>query len=316
MTPPLRLLVSLLLLTSLGCPTTGQDDDDAATDDDDAASDDDDATPAGPLPFPLTLGEAANRPAELTGPVNWDQAEPLPLVILLHGFGANSSLQDLLLRYSAQIEPLQYLLLLPEGTENANGQQFWNAMPACCDGGNTGVDDVGYLSGLVDEAIERANVDTSRIYFSGHSNGGFMSFRMACEFPDRIAGIAPLAGATYLDPADCAVGDGVHVLAVHGELDGQGDGPRVHYEGVPGSYPSAPDAAERWAGRGGCATPGQDGNRYDFINSLDGDETRSLVFDDCDKDVELWTIEDTGHVPLVNDDYAFTVLNWLFARSL
>jgi len=314
MTPPLRLLALLLLITGFGCASVAQDDDDVQ-DDDDASADDDD-TPAGPLPFPLTLGVAADRPADLLGPADWDQSDPLPLVVLLHGFSANSALQDLLLGYSDQVEPLRFLLVLPEGTVNANGQQFWNAMPACCDFGNTGVDDVGYLMALVDEAIELANVDLSRIYFSGHSNGGFMSFRMACEYPDRIAGIAPLAGATYLDPADCAVGEGLHVLAIHGELDGQGDGARVDYNGVPGSYPSAEDAVTRWAGRGDCATPGRQGDRYDFVNSVDGAETRSLVFDGCTKDVELWTIEQTGHVPIVNDDYSFSVLSWLFQRSL
>ena len=314
MIPLHRLLALPLAFALAGCPAAVDDDDTA--NDDDAVANDDDTPPAGPLPFPLTLGEDAGRPAELLGPATWDQAEPLPLVILLHGFGANSGLQDLLLGYSDQVEPLQYLLLLPEGTQNSGGRQFWNAMPACCDFEGSGVDDVGYLIGLVDEAIEAANVDLSRIYFSGHSNGGFMSFRMACEFPDRIAGIAPLAGATYLNPSSCAVGDGLHVLAIHGELDGQESGAQVNYEGVPGRYPSAPDAVERWAERGGCTTPGRDGERYDFINSLEGDETRSLVFDDCTKDVELWTIEETGHVPFVNDDYGLTVLSWLFERSL
>ena len=95
-----------------------------------------------------------------------------------------------------------FLYCYPDGTiagpVGATG--FWNATDACCDFGNTGVDDVGYLRGVIEEIARRFAVDRKRVYLIGHSNGGFMAYRMACESADLIAGIASLAGTTFSGP--------------------------------------------------------------------------------------------------------------------
>ena len=65
------------------------------------------------------------------------------------------------------------------------------------------MDDVGYLSGLIAEAEQTYNIDPKRVYLIGHSNGGFMSFRMACEASELITAIVSLAGSTFENPADC-----------------------------------------------------------------------------------------------------------------
>ena len=70
-------------------------------------------------------------------------------------------------------------------------------MPACCDKYDAKPDDVGYLTGLIDEIIAAGwPVDPKRIYLFGHSNGGYMAHRMACDRADRIAAIICLAGST------------------------------------------------------------------------------------------------------------------------
>ena len=63
------------------------------------------------------------------------------------------------------------------------------------------------------------NVDPYRIYVAGHSNGGFMSYRLACTHADRIAAIVSLAGATFDTPADCSPTEPVAVLQIHGTAD-------------------------------------------------------------------------------------------------
>jgi len=91
---------------------------------------------------------------------------------------------------------LGFLYVFPDGTEDSDGILFWNATDAGYDFFGSGVDDPGYLRALIEEIIVQLNVDSDRIYAIGHSNGGSMVFRMACDHAELIAGIASLAGAT------------------------------------------------------------------------------------------------------------------------
>ncbi len=254
----------------------------------------------------LTLGEAAGRPVVPVGPSDWRPSEEsLPLVVLLHGFGATPEAQDLLLRFSPQVQDQRFVLLMPRGTENEDGKLFWNATDACC-GWGSGVDDVGYLLSLVDEAEALWPDALSGVFITGHSNGGFMSFRMACEAPDRIDGIAPLAGAPWMDPADCAVGDPVPVLHIHSDQDDS-----VPYEGDI-DHPGAVESVERWAERAQCGSSVA-GQALDLIDGVPGSETTVIDYPGCSHPVSLWTMEGVGHVPLVNDRYLQDVLAWLRA---
>ena len=96
-----------------------------------------------------------------------------------------------------------FLYLHPDGTTDCLGDPFWNATDACCNFCGSSVDDVAFLSAVLDAIEAQFTVDPRRIFLIGHSNGGFMSYRMACEHADRVAAIASLAGATWFDPLDC-----------------------------------------------------------------------------------------------------------------
>jgi polyhydroxybutyrate depolymerase len=264
----------------------------------------DTAAPA-PVEVPITVG--GDRPAEVIAPADWDGVEPLPVLLLLHGYGATGPVQNALLGFSDRVEPDRFVLILPDGTTDADGLQFWNGTDWCCDFGGTEVDDVGYLVGLIDELDAAVAVDRQRVYSTGHSNGGFMSYRLACDRPDVFAAIAPLAGMTWLDDAMCASDRGVSVLHIHGDAD-----ETVLYEGAAG-MPSAPGSAALWAARDGCdATPAAAG-ALDLVDGVPGEETQIEAWSGCDPGlaVELWTMEDEGHVPFVNDRYAESVVAWL-----
>jgi len=274
-----------------------------------------DPTPGAPVLWPLTIGWDADRPAEVLGPEGWTGDEALPVVFVLHGFGADALIQEtLVFRFGNRIESDRFLLVLPNGTEDLDGAQFWNATDSCCNFYGSDVDDVGYLMGLLDELEASYAIDSDRVYFTGHSNGGFMSFRMACEHPERIAGIMPLAGSTWLDPDDCASGAPVSVLDVHGTADTS-----VLYAGED-DHPSAPDAAARWAERAGCDISAAElGESLDLINGVPGAETTVIEYrTGCEggKAVDLWTLEEVGHVPIFSDAFADRVIPWLLARSL
>jgi polyhydroxybutyrate depolymerase len=262
---------------------------------------------AGPV-VPRRLGPADRR-AEFVVPPAHDGVTPLPLVVLLHGYSASSGAQDLYFRATATARARGYYLILPDGTLDREGNRFWNATPACCDFGRTNVDDVAYLTALLDEAESLVPVDTSRVYFYGHSNGGFMSYRMACELSERITAIVSLAGADFAGEMDCVPGQGVSVLQVHGTMDDS-----VDYTGTP-LYPSAREAAARWAGRNGCdASASAMGAPLDLVDGLPGAETTVEQWrTGCTAglDAELWTIVDGSHIPVFNDAWPSAVADWL-----
>ena len=56
------------------------------------------------------------------------------------------------------------------------------------------IDDVGFISALIDLMIKDYNMDPNRVYMTGISNGAIMSYRLACEIPHKIAAIAPVDG--------------------------------------------------------------------------------------------------------------------------
>lgn len=303
--PPISIGLSLSIVLVSACG--GGDDrgsSDAAAPDTGAA----DAT----APVPSSIGPD-DRPARVIVPSAHDGVTALPLVVLLHGYGASASIQDAYWGLSRHARANGYYLLLPDGTVDGEGNRFWNATPACCDWGGTGVDDEGYLSALVEEMKSLFPIDSGRVYFTGHSNGGFMSYRMACAMADQVTAIGSLAGSTFATEAECGASQPVSVLQVHGNLDGT-----VSYAGN-GFHPSAEDAVLRWAERAGCdtATP-TTLEPLDIETDLAGAETSAVRYETgCAEgiDAELWTIQGGGHIPSLNAEWAPRLIEWLFRHS-
>jgi polyhydroxybutyrate depolymerase len=268
---------------------------------------------------PLVLAEE-ERPAMVAIPSDYDPEVSYPLLLLLHGAGVTGRIQAGFFLMFDAVEEKDFVLVYPDGIDNV-----WNATPACCD--PTGeVDDVGYLSGLIEEAKQVYNIDEDRVYLMGHSNGGFMSFRMACERSDLFTAMVSLAGSTFQDPADCQPADPpVSVLIAHSPQD-----PTVAYEGIVGEdgYPGAIEVAERFREQAGCLDDPTVLPDVDLTDDWPGAETERVSYQlGCDEglDVELWTIvtsEETctrstcnPHIPVFTDAWADTTIDWLFQHS-
>lgn len=296
----MRALLTVVMLLSLGCDGERPRDDAGA------------GVDAGPpVPeAPETIGPA-DRPAALIVPSAYDGVTPLPAVILLHGFGASGEAQDTYLGLSRAARREGFYVVTPDGTMGADGRRFWNATPACCDFGGTGVDDVAYITELMDALEAAVPVADGQLYLMGHSNGGFMSYRMACERSERIAGIVSLAGSDYLEDDACTPTAPVPVLQIHGTLD-----ETILFDGEAGRYPSAPDVVARWAARNGCDTATVMGESLDLDGGLAGDESEVLRYEaGCAASAELWTIVDGSHIPAVSRGFATTVLGWMRAQG-
>jgi polyhydroxybutyrate depolymerase len=217
-----------------------------------------------------------------------------------------------------------FLYVHPDGTRDDNEDRFWNATGACCDFDHKGVNDVAYLSSLIDEIEAKYAVDPKRIYLVGHSNGGFMSHAMACARADRIAAIVSLAGATFVDPDDCAATAPVAVVEVHGTADDTilyDGGQSVLRSGAMDPYPGAITSVASWAEIDGC-----DPSPTTVDDRLDLDEETGGATDPSDTTVqrwigckqggaaELWSITNGSHAPELTDGFGAAVLDFFDAH--
>lgn len=256
----------------------------------------------------------AQRPFEVFTPSSYSAETPTPLVVLLHGFGADGAAQEAYFRLQPAAEAQGFLAVHPDGTINAIGKQFWNATDACCGFGTT-VDDSAYLIALIEKVQADFNVDPKRIYLVGHSNGGFMSYRMACDHADKIAAIVSLAGATFMDTAQCDPSEPVSVLQIHGTADAT-----IPYEGgtIYGhDHPGARETVADWATYDRCgATTTDSTTALDLDSSIDGAESTAFSFDGCAQGsaVELWTIPGGPHVPPLSATFAASIVGFLLAH--
>ncbi len=249
-------------------------------------------------------------------PPRYDPDVPAPLVILLHGYGASGALQEAYMQFAPLADEYGFLYLHPDGALDGLGNRFWNATDACCDFFDSNIDHSATLRALIDSTKASANVDDRRVWLIGHSNGGFMSYRMACDHAGTIAAIVSLAGATFADPLDCAPAAPVHVLQIHGTNDTTilyGGGSIL---GVP--YPGAVESVERWAGYDGCSLVHDDSAPpLDLDAGIAGDETTVRRYvDSCASggSGELWTIVGGGHVPDLSASFSRLVVEWLYAH--
>jgi len=243
-----------------------------------------------------TLQIGIERPAQVQIPSDYTTTTRYPLVIVLHGFGANGFVQSLYLGLGTRVDSKQYILVVPEGTENTNAQQFWNATPACCARSQQDlqIDDVAYIRSLIEEAAATYSIDPARIGLIGHSNGGFMALRMACEASDLVTSVVSLAGSTFVDDASCAPTTyPVSVLAMHGDADDT-----IFYDGNQ-FYPGAAETARRFAAHAGCDTSNPVlAQNLDIVASIAGSETTVLQYSDCaEGEVTLWTLVGAPHIP-------------------
>lgn len=159
-------------------------------------------------------------------PPQYDPKTPMPLLFCIHGLG-----QDGILfcvdgaSMPTKSDAAGFLLVIPNGYSNS-----WNAGTCCGDAVTQGLDDVALFRAIFAEVGKHLNIDLTRVYATGLSNGGYMSYRLACEASDLFVAVAPGAGAIGMadigggtsmtsDIKACTPTTPVSVLDIHGTDD-------------------------------------------------------------------------------------------------
>lgn len=180
------------------------------------------------------------RPLRITD--GRSDAHPALLVIALHGFTGTGAAMQRKTHFDALARLNGFVVAYPSGKARR-----WNQA-------GQGRGDVAYLSALIKDLVARGSADPARIFLAGHSNGGAMALRMACDAPALIAGIAVVAmNAPRTLP--CADGAPLPILFIHGDSD-----PVVPSEGIAGRSSaldlfSVEQTLALWSARNGCDGP-------------------------------------------------------------
>lgn len=239
-----------------------------------------------------------DRPVELQVPA--DTSAPLPLLMVLHAYATTAAEQVKYFKIGGVVADDEAFLIAPNGKTDSTGAQFWNADPVCCDVDHTGVDDSAYLGKVLDDVLAAwPEIDPARVFVLGHSNGGFMAYRLACDRADVISAIGVLAGEAPTAP--CAPSQPVDLLAIHGDAD------------ATAPYASEMTSLAQWADYDHCATTRTAVGMLDLDASLPGAETTDFREDGCAA-MEFWSIAGGTHVPTWSDAFVPTLWAWFGAH--
>lgn len=233
----------------------------------------------------------------------------VPLILNLHGLGSNGLEQEFYANFAPVADTAGFIVVSPDGLNES-----WNIgiLPG-------GPNDVGFLSTLIDSMYARYDIDLSRVYSTGMSNGGFMSYKLACELQDRIAAIASVTGSMIVpDFSTCQNERPVPIMEVHGTED-----PTVPYTGSFG-IASVPDVLNYWNGKNGCDTTVVDTFDFPDIVTTDSCTVQRIAYRSCNQQTEVvhLRVDGGGHswpgaIPVpglnpTNQDINASVLIWQF----
>jgi polyhydroxybutyrate depolymerase len=273
---------------------------------------------AGPALEDLEFG--GDRPVKVRAPAGADPRVARPLVVVLHAMGATGYLQSIYFRLDKLVDEKNFLLLAPDGMRNASGTRFWAAADGCCTSGGKVVDDVAYVTGLVEEVAKVWNVDRKRVFVAGHSNGGAMEYRLACEPNQPFAAAFMLAPAFFAEHITCAPTQPLAIRHVHGSDDGtvKYAGGALSLLGPTLNYLPAPAAVAAFAKLNGCGDmPDTSVPPLDLDLDAPGAETTVLRYAGCNAGVttELLTMAGGRHFPgNLSTDIGRSIWSWFEAH--
>ena len=221
-------------------------------------------------------------------PPGYTYNNPAPAVIVLHGGSGNYQSVQGFTQMNFVSNQNDFLAIYPQGIGNAPPGYSW------ADGRNTtadqaGIDDVGFMSKLIDTLYHDYNIDTNRVYICGFSNGGFMTQRLACETPELFAAIGGLGCSIDTSLIQtCNTNQAVPMAYFSGTAD-----PEVPYNGGAMNNPSVTPivsvdtAVQYWVNNNNCQTAEPVVNIPDNVPD-DSSTVELYKYTDCDCDADFY----------------------------
>jgi polyhydroxybutyrate depolymerase len=195
-------------------------------------------------------------------PAKYDPATPMPALFALHGGGGdmNHHANDRNYGLVSKSEREGFIAVFPNGYSkwSAGKLATWNAGSCCGEARDKGSDDVGFIKAVVDRVTHQLNVDRNKIFATGMSNGGMMSYRVACELSDTFSAIAAVAGTD--GTATCQPKRPISILHIHAKNDDHvlfngGAGPNAFRDkSKVADFVSVPATIAKWVKTNSCNT--------------------------------------------------------------
>ena len=228
-------------------------------------------------------------------PSSYEENSSFPIVFNLHGgdMTARQQMENVSdMRSLADTE--SFILVYPQSTIDDNGVPIWNL------GGEnskaTDIDDVGYISHLIDEISNFYSTDLDRIYVTGFSNGGYLSFEIACKLSNRIAAFASVAGHMFIDTFNnCSPSHPTPFISINGTED--------NYQGIGFYYLSVENSNNYWINfNNNDATPII--INIEDINSADGSTVEYYSWKNGNNGVEV------DHYKVIGGGHSYPKINF------
>lgn len=210
-------------------------------------------------------------------PTNYDSTQNYPLVLNLHGYTSNAAQQQIYSQMNVTADANDFLVVYPNGIAN-----YWNSY-------GSGADDVKFLDSLIERIKRSHKIDTRSIYSCGMSNGGFMSYTLACQLSHKIAAIASVTGVlSNNSQQNCALAHKMPVMQIHGTAD-----PTVNYQTGIANAMGVEQTLSFWIDTNNCLL-NQDTIEVPNTNTTDGCTAQLIRYRDCDASSEVYFYKIAG----------------------
>ena len=218
-------------------------------------------------------------------PNNYTSSTNFPMVIYLHSYGWTAQQGMNYTQLNQVADDSDFIVVYPSGVPN------WNSGIGDNPGWSTpNVDDVGFINALIDTMSNRYSIDLERIYACGYSNGGIMSYKLACQLSHRIAAIASVGGVISTSTAEsCNPVRAIPVLQIHGTSD-----PWVPINGSTGWY-SVDQTLSYWTNFNDCVQV--DTTILPDLDPTDGCTVEKVSYTNCsdNSSVVYYKVINGGH---------------------